>query len=346
MKFLAAAGLAGACLATSPLLAADLFETAPPPMDAPLQQQAELGTNWYIRGDVGYGVINQATIQPNGSLFPTVRQGGYFNPANTFVPVAGAMFNSAPTGNPTGNSGFVSANSKSAQSASIGGGVGYRINDWLRVEGTYAAFRGPGLSANASAQCVNGLTPVSNYNATTNTYVPFGNTVQSFTCGGVLNASQFNQTGMATAYIDIGHWGIFNPFVGAGVGVNANYVSGSMNWYNPVTGAAYNGTPGGAPPYQLAVATGQKDVNGQIIYAPLVDSTGKSANGLYLSQNWNRKFSSWKFDFAGQLVAGVGFQISQSATMDLTYKIMSLNVGGGANNLSQSLSLGVRYNLN
>ena len=67
MKLLAAAGLAGVCLAASPLFAADLFESAPPPMDD--GSQTELGSNWYIRGDVGYGMVTEPTVVPKPGCF-------------------------------------------------------------------------------------------------------------------------------------------------------------------------------------------------------------------------------------------------------------------------------------
>ena len=128
MRILAAAGLAGVCLATSPLFAADLFDSAPPPMDMP-QRQTELGSNWYIRGDVGYGQIDEATVVPSAGLFPTVGNAP-IGDANTPVVVT-------------------RGNNQSTMSPSFGLGFGYRVNDWFRVDADWQFMQGAGIRNDA-----------------------------------------------------------------------------------------------------------------------------------------------------------------------------------------------------
>ncbi len=49
-------------------------------------------------------------------------------------------------------------------------------------------------------------------------------------CTGYLNATQYNNLGLASAYVDLGtFWGV-TPYVGAGAGVNVNTISGSTKF--------------------------------------------------------------------------------------------------------------------
>jgi opacity protein-like surface antigen len=362
MKFLAAAGLAGACLATSPVIAADLFDSGPPPLDAPAPE-AELGSNWYIRGDVGYGQTNQATVVPAAGLFPTQYPGGFFNNGayqQLFTTTTGQplLFNGAPIGDAKSPVTVVRGNNKTVMGADFNMGVGYRINDWFRVEADYSFFRGPGLSAQTQIFCPGQANAVSNYaynGASTDTggsiapgqAIPFGYTYDYSTCNGYLNVSQYNNLGLASGYIDLGHWGMFSPYIGAGAGINANTITGSLNYYTTSTGATYTGpTVTGSAPAIWVTDTGQLDQAGHTIYAPLVQSNGKGPQLQIGPQNWQRTINQTKYTFAAQVAAGLGVQISQSATIDLGYKLITTDITGGAKGIRQSLTLGVRYNLN
>jgi opacity protein-like surface antigen len=94
---LSALALSGASAQAS---AADLFPPPPPPPLAGAPIASELGTGWYLRGDVGY--VDYA--QPKEAL-------GYS---------AGLAFDSI----------------KLASTWSIGGGVGYSFNGWFRADVT------------------------------------------------------------------------------------------------------------------------------------------------------------------------------------------------------------------
>lgn len=333
MKFLAAAGLAGAFLATSPVFAADLFESAPPPLDAPMAQpQDELGSNWYIRGDVGYGVYNEPTVLPSAGLFPTV--------------------GNAPIGDASNPVPVTRGNNRSLLGANFGVGFGYRVNDWFRAEGTWTYSNGPGLGlTNSNIYCPEIATAVSNYVynvANPNGLAtPVGYQYDFTKCDGVLNARQYNNTVMAMGYIDIGHWGIFSPFIGAGAGLNVNNMTGTMKFYQQDTGAIYGGpaVTGSAPGVWVdQIGT---DINGRAIYAPIRRPSPQS--GVYQPvgpANWTRKIDTTKYTIAASVAAGVGVQISQSATLDIGYHVTTLDLFGGAKSLLQSVNLGVRYNLN
>ena len=62
--------------------------------------------------------------------------------------------------------------------------------------------------------------------------------------------------------------------------------------------------------------------------------------------NWNRNFTSTKFSFAGALMAGFGYQLTPSATLDIGYRFVDLDLSGATHNTAQQLTVGVRYMLN
>ena len=177
MKFLAAAGLAGAFLATSPVFAADL-DSAPPPLDAPAQSQEELGANWYIRGDVGYGVYNEPTVLPSAGLFPTI--------------------GNAPIGDASNPVQVTRANNQNVSAANVSLGFGYRVNDWFRAEATWNYSAGPSLGTTQTVYCPEIANAVSNFTYTAaspaGVATPVGYQYDYTKCNGRLNIKQFNNT--------------------------------------------------------------------------------------------------------------------------------------------------------
>jgi opacity protein-like surface antigen len=135
-------------------------------------------SGWYLRGDIGVG-------------------------AQTY-----SKFNFTQT-----NSAFVWPSTWQIVQTSIqdptifGGGVGYVVNNWFRVDltGEYrtkAMFKATGSYSGASC------------NAGTSTCFDVNS--------GNLSSSVF----MANTYLDLGTWWCLTPFIGAGVGGAHNTVSG------------------------------------------------------------------------------------------------------------------------
>jgi opacity protein-like surface antigen len=331
MRLLAAAGLVGACLATTPLFAADLFDSAPPPMDMP-PPQTELGSNWYIRGDVGYGQIDQATVVPSAGLFPTI--------------------GNAPIGDANTPVAVTRGNNQSTMTPTFGLGFGYRVNDWFRVDADWQFSKGPGFGTTQSVYCPEVANAVSNYNTqtvngvSTVVPVPVGYQYDYTKCDGNLHVNQYNNTALVMGYVDLGHWGLFTPYIGAGAGVNANTMSGSLSFNQQDTGVNYTGaTVNGTAPGNWVTQTSMQ--NGYPYYSTLQGVTPSSGTRQPVGPaNWSRTINTTKYTFAGALAAGVGIQISQSATLDLAYKIMTFDITGGVKSTLQSVNLGVRYNLN
>ncbi len=213
-----AAALAGIALASTPSLAADLFGTAPPPMAYPGENgpAVEVGSNWYLRGDIGLNFDPAASFSMASVSTPT--------PGVGVLPFASSI-------GPGGYHDDISADI----------GVGYRFNNFLRGEVTYEYRVGPSGGNANTVICPQ----TANLDPTNNGY----DYVRGQTCNGNLGLQQRNSTALASAYIDLGnYWGV-TPYVGAGGGLNANITSGSVA-YTEANGTSYSAnlaTTGTAP---------------------------------------------------------------------------------------------------
>jgi opacity protein-like surface antigen len=231
MNRLVAAAIAAIALASTPTRAADLFGTAAPPMlDAPAASAptaVESGSNWYIRGDVGVSLDDAPTVSISNISAPP--------PGNAATPLSA---NVGPN--------------RYSTDFSIDLGFGYRFNNYFRLEAEYDYRTGPGGSSSATVICPYGLTGL-----TSQTPDAYGNYLQlgylyntTNTCNGMVNVSQRNNMGLVSGYLDLGtYWGV-TPYLGAGGGVNANTMSGSLTYLQTSNGAVYaaNLTPTGTYP--------------------------------------------------------------------------------------------------
>jgi opacity protein-like surface antigen len=330
MKKTAATALVGLVIATSATRAADLFGTAPaiiPPATV------EVGSNWYIRGDVGIGWENSPTVVPSAGLIPTILTD----------PGTGASYVNAPIGDAAHDVPITRGNNQNSQNGTFDIGFGYRINDYLRVDATYNFWRGAALGYSQKSLCPDTTAPVSNTVAAPGggtTTVPVGYVWAPVACNGYLQASQYNHLGLASAYVDLGnYWGV-TPYVGAGAGLNVNVISGSTGFFraNDGTPFAGNTTATGGAPLLWVTQTGV-DAGGNAVYTPLT----KQPQVTFGQQNWNRTFNSTRYTMAGALMAGFGFQISPSATVDIGYRYLSADLFGSVKNSAQQVHIGVRY---
>jgi opacity protein-like surface antigen len=103
---------------------------------------------------------------------------------------------------PNVGNGFAIEQKSIADTLFVGGGIGYEFNNWLRFDGT-AEYRSK--------------TAISAFGAFPNNPV---NGTDFF--NGYLKSWVF----LANAYVDLGTWNCFTPFVGAGIGAAYNTMSG------------------------------------------------------------------------------------------------------------------------
>ena len=148
--------------ATTSSSAADL----PPMVSIPPEITPQSYGGWYLRGDIGYAETN-------------VRGVSYFQ-------------------GPTQTGEFEEYDIDSTWM--IGGGIGYQINDWFRVDGTLNYFSTADFDGSSAqnVSCSDG-------------------TIGAI-CSYSDNASVQVTTLLANSYIDLGTWQGLTPYVGVGIG--------------------------------------------------------------------------------------------------------------------------------
>jgi opacity protein-like surface antigen len=171
MRSLTTLTLAGLAAATvsSAALAADLMPPPPPPAYAPVP--LDVGSGWYLRGDVGVS---------------NYRNGKFSSPDQPPAQFFGADFGAGSL---------------------AGVGIGYQFNNWLRadVTGEYRFSKGFKVFDRIDFDAGGGLR----------------GTTHEMTHGDYTSA-----VFLLNGYVDLGTWYGLTPFVGAGVGVAYNMLSG------------------------------------------------------------------------------------------------------------------------
>jgi opacity protein-like surface antigen len=177
-------GIFAALLITSNAYAADLAPAEPIP-EMPEVTVTE-ATGWYLRGDVGYG-------------FTDLRGARYFQGSNA------------------NEVDFTTADLRDA--FTVGGGVGYQINSYLRTDVTLDYLAKSDFNGSTVGGCGVALDCTSS-------------DISSLTAWSL----------MANAYVDLGTYGYFTPYVGAGIG--GTYVK----WKDLQNTSCETGNPGNCDP--------------------------------------------------------------------------------------------------
>lgn len=185
LKALLFIGVSAVAAATS----AKAADVLPPPLPMPEPAQAAPAefSGWYLRGDVGVSISR-----------PTDHK-------STFIAGAPAI------------PGFAEVTSSLDDAATIGFGLGYRVNNWFRVDAT-GEYRAS--SAYNSLNKYTGAAP-----GCIECYDEYKATFQ----GGVF---------LLNGYFDLGTWAGLTPFVGVGVGGAYNSVK-DITDHNVTTGTGF-----------------------------------------------------------------------------------------------------------
>jgi opacity protein-like surface antigen len=188
LKTLALAG-AMAVSVSAIARAADFPAAAPPPSPMP-ELRGTISSGIYLRGDIGVGVTNYGDYRQQ-----EVSQAG-----GTFI-----------------------AKEDSSTTFFGGGGIGYRFNNWFRVDGTLE-YRG-GATVGATDVVFN----------------PFIGGNQTNTYKGNLSSI----VALFNAYVDLGTWNCLTPYIGAGIGYASNRITGLTDQGLQFTGARRRQIRGG-----------------------------------------------------------------------------------------------------
>lgn len=176
--------LLGATLFASPAALAADYD---PPIvvdEAPEYQPVEIGSGWYLRGDIGYAFL----VSTGAATYRTFDSGTATYSDNVF------------------------ATSQISTSFNGGIGFGYRFTDYIRADATLdyisGAFNGTTTSAAPCLAVTDPLDPA-------DPGLPYVGT----TCRSE-DASRFvAYSPMINGYVDLGTYAKFTPYAGAGVGV-------------------------------------------------------------------------------------------------------------------------------
>jgi opacity protein-like surface antigen len=194
-------------------------------------------------------------------------------------------------------------------SGGIGGG--YQFNDWLRADVTvdrsvfrmnraldtvWCPYEAMGLfNQDANGQSI----PVGIFANPSDTCTPRAK--------GTLNRTSI----LANAYLDLGHYWGFTPYVGAGVGASYNQASSSLIYYRNSDGA----------PWGPDLSIMQQNVPVWIILG-----SGGAPWPIQLPfgpTNWNRYAEKKSWAFAWNLMAGVSYDIQDNLKLDIGYRYLN-----------------------
>ena len=313
MKLSTKAALASLALA-APAHGADLFGSAPgtfPASEAPTA--IEIGSNWYLRGDIGASFDDGPTLSAAPISAPP--------PGAASIPLAAWTGSNAERANFDGGLGF-----------------GYRFGDYLRIDATWDYRAGAGGNRSAIVVC-----PYALHGETSPTGAPLGYFYDpADTCDGVMSVRRHANTFLTNAYVDLGNWSGFTPYVGGGLGLAVTSMQGSLNHYETANGQPYAAdlTPTGAYPLIWLDPYGTP-----ISPQPMIP---------FAPQNWSRTINSTTAGFAWALMAGFSYQLTPSVFVDFGYRYLNggatrtlVNPQNGTtlrqSNVSQQVRVGLRY---
>lgn len=192
-KFLATASAAFALLAlgSSGAGAADLDQTLLAAPELPLTKPVEVGTGWYLRGDLAYNV-SEADVHSN---------------VTTVGPITGSGF-SIPT-----SALGVTSNSEDTTPISGSIGFGYHFNDYLRADINVGVLSMKKSNYESPGSC-EGTTTITN----NSTGAVISSQPGTASCDSNIAVQTNVWFGMLNGYFDLGTYAGITPYVGAGVG--------------------------------------------------------------------------------------------------------------------------------
>ena len=173
---------------------------APPP---PPELRGTISSGIYLRGDVGVGA--QTVGKYSQAAEGAIESGQFFAQTDNAAVFAGV-------------------------------GIGYRFNNWFRVDGTFE-YRGAGQIGVTDRVTFPALGGIAHLN---NTY----------------KGNLSSMVALFNGYVDLGTWNCLTPYIGAGIGYASNRITGltdqGANWVDtttaiiqPTLGTAGNGTKTG-----------------------------------------------------------------------------------------------------
>ncbi len=221
-------------------------------------------------------------------------------------------------------------------------GAGSKLNEWMRADFTLDGRTGGKASEKSDPfKCLESIAQVSVLEDTDGD--PATDTVpvpklrkEEKSCQSASAASLSRLSALANVYLDLGDWGGFSPYIGAGAGVGYLRTKQSYDWVFASDGSRY------APNITKPVISPEAWVNdaGGAIATPTDIVLGQ------IDKRQSKKAKEFAPAFA--IMAGVAYDISPNAKIDAGYRFM--RTGGFANGSDKGAvtkaheyRLGIRY---
>lgn len=266
----------------APVQAADLDSIIYAP-ELAMTQPVEIGSGWYLRGDLGY----QLKTKYRSTVAAAT------NPFQGLVPFT-------PTGFLTNQ------NDYAKMSASIG--AGYHLNDLFRVDFNLATLgqNSFGQTGVFTGGCGGTRTVTTTNYVAGVPVVPVSTTSSSDTvnCDGGISVKNSMYLGMLNGYVDLGTFAGFTPYVGGGVGVAYTKQTASANGTCEAS-QLITGTAGVSQTSNTFLCSGQSAFPSADVNANLLS---------YTEDQWSVAYS---------LNAGLGYQLSKNLSLDMGYQFTS-----------------------
>jgi opacity protein-like surface antigen len=191
-----------------------------------------------------------------------------------------------------------------ANNWTAGLGGGYQYNKWFRTDIT-VDFQS--LYNKTGAQAV--LLPCQIGAVGTPVGGPFTGSTPIFAgCSPIVRNRTEAASVLANAYVDLGNWYGFTPYIGAGVGVNVLYQKAQTNWYM-----------GNLVPYAGTTWTDPFTL------------------GTYMA-NWDKQYNATYLRFAYGLMAGVAYDLTDHIKVDVGYRYLNLGKIEGVDSWNNRVS--------
>ena len=266
---------------------------------APELQPIEVGNGWYIRGDIGLNLAGQLR-----------------GPGFSFDLGGGELINFASSGG--GNSQDINVNTLTV----FGAGVGYQINDMFRVDATLDFLPKSSVSLAERLSVIPAVSPCKGYQIVLVNGNPVSQPKDITNCVEENSAELSAGYAMANAYVDLGTFVGWTPYVGAGVGV------ARLDWQAEVDKTIC--TPLNA----------SQNAEGCTAIVPLQQP---NINTPYTEPGTTIRGTDYYLAYS--LGAGVAYELSKNLKLDVGYKYLSVASDTEINLDVHQAKIGVRYSL-
>jgi opacity protein-like surface antigen len=203
-------------------------------------------------------------------------------------------------------------------------GAGYKLNNWLRTDATLTFNKPRDISKT-------GFKVICPYQLTRMTDRVTGDgtgflwdTEGAETCSPNTTSDLKKVDLMLNAYIDLGSWGGFTPFVGVGGGISMLKSQASLKYYKTSDGALYAADL--TDNFGLYTPQYWVDRRNNIITS-WVDGAGVTHSGqppvVREKQVWNRTNSKTSYNLAWSLMGGVAYDITPQLKTEFSYRYLN-----------------------